>query len=169
MGAGGFAGFLGDYIESRRGEIVTEEGKVIGEHKGLHTLTIGQGARISGAKERYFVAAKDSMSNRVIAVPGSNHPKLHCRKLDMASFTFISQGDGDGKMFESGGILAQIRHRQSAVPCVARMLGSSKVQVTFHPAISSVAEGQICALYHDRTCLGSGVITHVESGGEKIE
>ncbi|UZJ56515.1 hypothetical protein CBS101457_005835 [Exobasidium rhododendri] len=159
----GFAGFLNDYIESRSGDIITPEGIVVGKHTGLHTLTIGQGARIGGAKEKYFVAAKYPTTNQVVVVPGSDHPWLQCHNLSMDTFTFISKEEDDGNILETGDILAQIRHRQVAVPCKAQLKGST-LQVSFTPTISSVAEGQVCALYKGQRCLGSGIITNVDRG-----
>lgn len=158
----GFAQFLGGYIEPKLGDIVTVEGQVMGKHKGLHTVTIGQGARISGAKERYFVAAKNLESNQVIVVPGNNHAWLQCHSLQVSSFAFINKDEAE-KALQSGRILAQVRHRQSAVPCKAFLDGGSTIKVQFDPPILSVAEGQVCALYHDQQCLGSGVITKVET------
>jgi len=44
--------------------------RVVGEHKGLWTLTIGQGARIGGMEERMFVARKVATRNEIWVVPG---------------------------------------------------------------------------------------------------
>lgn len=163
-GAAGFAQFLGGYIESRMGDIVTLEGQVVGKHRGLHTVTIGQGARISGAKEKFFVAAKRTELNQLVVVPGSNHPWLQCHSLSVSSFTFTDKDDAE-KALQNGRIFAQVRHRQNAVPCTAFLVGASTVEVHFDPPILSIAEGQVCALYHDQQCLGSGVITKVETQG----
>lgn len=160
----GFAGFLGDYIAPRTGSIVTMAGDVVGQHEGLHTLTIGQGARIGGAKERYFVAAKRAAENEVVVVPGSDHAWLQCHGLRVASFALINSSDGASLASET--LLAQIRHRQDAVPCRAHMEGS-EVHISFEPPVLSVAEGQFCALYRGQECLGSGVITHVETEGSR--
>jgi tRNA U34 2-thiouridine synthase MnmA/TrmU len=160
-GTAGFAGFLGDYIEARPGNIVTLEGSIVGKHSGLHTLTIGQGARLGGQKEKYFVAAKKPQSNEVIVVPGNDHPWLQCHSLHVSTFASIDGGQG-GAALQSGDLLAQIRHRQGAVSCQASIIGEA-VTVQFNPAILSVAEGQICALYRGNECLGSGVITSVET------
>jgi tRNA U34 2-thiouridine synthase MnmA/TrmU len=165
IGGGGFAGFLGDYIESRPGDVVTLEGTCIGRHSGLHTVTIGQGARIGGAKEKQYVAAKNAKLNQVIVVPGKTHPWLQCHTLRVSSFTFIAEGEA-GDVLDCDHILAQVRHRQSAVPCKAARIGN-QVEVQFSPTILSIAEGQICALYKGQECLGSGVITSVETEGSR--
>ena len=56
----------------------------MGSHQGIETLTIGQGANISGCKDRYFVAKKSlsasangrEMEADVYVVKGRHHPAL---------------------------------------------------------------------------------------------
>ena len=69
-GPGAFARFLDQYVESPAGDLVNSEGLVIGRHNGIHSLTIGQGARIGGCAERYFVARKYPKTNTMLVVPG---------------------------------------------------------------------------------------------------
>lgn len=52
------------------GQIVTPSGEVVGEHRGLWNYTIGQGAKISGSKQRLFVSGKNQEKNQVVVVPG---------------------------------------------------------------------------------------------------
>lgn len=59
------------YIPPKPGHFIDETtGEVIGEHKGLHTFTIGQNARIRGLKEKMFVSRKDAKTNEIFVVPG---------------------------------------------------------------------------------------------------
>lgn len=69
-GAHAFARFLDHYVEGTPGDLVGPDGAVLGRHAGLHTLTIGQGARISGRPERYFVARKHLDTHTITVVPG---------------------------------------------------------------------------------------------------
>lgn len=50
--------------------MITPDGKEVGVHSGLHTLTVGQGARIKGASSKYFVAKKLLDTNQVVVVQG---------------------------------------------------------------------------------------------------
>lgn len=68
-GAHAFARFLDQYVERRPGDFVDPSGRVVGRHAGLHTLTIGQGARIAGQPTRYFVARKCAATNTIVVVP----------------------------------------------------------------------------------------------------
>lgn len=72
--SGNYIGFIESYLEEQGsalrqapGEIVSREGKVLGEHNGLHRFTIGQrrGLGIAAGKPLY-VLALDRPHNRVI-------------------------------------------------------------------------------------------------------
>ena len=61
-----------NYLEPNPGQIYElETGTTIGTHEGLWTYTIGQGARLPGLKEKYFVAAKSKQENAIYVVNGS--------------------------------------------------------------------------------------------------
>ena len=61
-----------NYLEPNPGQIYElETGAMIGTHKGLWKYTIGQGARLPGLKEKYFVAAKSNQENAIYVVNGS--------------------------------------------------------------------------------------------------
>ncbi|PWN88873.1 5-methylaminomethyl-2-thiouridylate-methyltransferase [Acaromyces ingoldii] len=177
-GTRGHARFLASYIDARPGNIVSLDGRTVGRHEGLHTLTVGQGARIGGASTRWFVAKKKPETNEIVVVPGADHPLLRCRSLHIDAFLPISaRGSLVESLRGSDGqqrprLLAQIRHRQAAVACtVARLPPSTPgdddddaqpaVEVAFDEPVVGVAQGQTCALYDGDECLGSGVISHV--------
>ena len=44
----------------------------MGEHAGPWNFTIGQGAKVSGLKEKTFVAKKDILKNIIYVVPGTS-------------------------------------------------------------------------------------------------
>lgn len=60
----------GAYLAPKPGGIIAPDGKQVGTHAGLHSLTVGQRARIAGAKVPWFVARKDIKQNEVHVVPG---------------------------------------------------------------------------------------------------
>lgn len=64
--------FAVNYLEPKPGPIRDlETGETVGTHKGLWTYTIGQGARLPGLKEKYFVASKSKAENAIYVVNGS--------------------------------------------------------------------------------------------------
>lgn len=54
-----------------------ETGKVVGEHGGMSTLTIGQNARLASMKSRMYVARKDKQANVIYLVDSLDHPSLN--------------------------------------------------------------------------------------------
>ena len=67
--------FLAQYITppSQQGYLVDPEGNRLGEHNGLWHYTIGQGARLGGMLEPWFVAKKGvgETGQDIQVVPGS--------------------------------------------------------------------------------------------------
>jgi tRNA U34 2-thiouridine synthase MnmA/TrmU len=61
----------GDYVAPRPGPILEIDTNVeLGQHNGLWTYTIGQGARLPGLSSKLFVAAKDRKKNAIyVALP----------------------------------------------------------------------------------------------------
>lgn len=55
---------------SDKGNIVTLDGVIVGNHDGLWHYTIGQKAKLGGMDQKYFVARKDAGKNEVVVVPG---------------------------------------------------------------------------------------------------
>jgi len=64
--------FTVNYLEPKPGPIRDlETRETMGTHKGLWTYTIGQGARLRGLKEKYFVTSKSKAENAIYVVNGS--------------------------------------------------------------------------------------------------
>ncbi|KAL4399689.1 tRNA-5-taurinomethyluridine 2-sulfurtransferase [Malassezia pachydermatis] len=155
-GAHAFARFLDHYVISEPGDLVTPEGHVLGQHRGLHTLTIGQRARIPSLLERYYVAKKDPATRRITVVPGKTHPMLQCVALDTDTFAWHTPIP----LLDTP-LLAQVRYRQNAQPCIVQSRGSSGVRIAFEPSMQAVSPGQTVVVYDGQVCVGSGTIDRV--------
>ena len=70
--------FLAQYITppTTQGYLVDLAGERLGEHKGLWHYTVGQGARLGGMLEPFFVAQKGvgESGQDILVVPGSSVP-----------------------------------------------------------------------------------------------
>jgi tRNA-specific 2-thiouridylase len=137
-GGGGatFGSWLSSYLPpsspyTSPGPFVTLQGDVLGHHQGLHTLTIGQRARLPGLLQKWFVARKevrDREQERVtpaggeaaaaaaaaaggeqegvaIVVPGADHPLLLCTAVELPLSTF--------KWVSDAGPPAELLHQSS--------------------------------------------------------
>lgn len=164
----GFSTFLNGYIASAPGEMVDEAGQVVSTHGGLHTLTVGQGARIRGATSKYYVARKDIPNNRIVVVQGKDHPMLQCRRLYVRDVEWIWREPPpelkDGGL-GSVALLAQVRHRQMETECLVSRGkdGKGGYVVEFAEPVLAVAPGQVLGLWRRDWCLGSAVIDSVDT------
>ncbi|GAB1518029.1 hypothetical protein RhiTH_001087 [Rhizoctonia solani] len=93
-----------EYIPPSSGPILLYPSmKQVGEHKGLHTLTIGQNARIPGQPKKLFVAKKTAEA--ILVVDDVNHPALMCQSVTLANWKWISQDQDE--VMELDGMLSR--------------------------------------------------------------
>lgn len=78
----------GSGLPLQKGELVTTDGKVLGEHNGLHQFTVGQrrGLGIAAGKPLY-VLALDRENNRVIV---GDDAELHRREAGVRDVNWVS-------------------------------------------------------------------------------
>lgn len=76
-----FDSFLGEYLEEGFGKkiLVKADGSGcvdVGEHSGLHSLTVGQRASVGGLKAKPYVAGKHLGTKEIFVVEGEGNPAL---------------------------------------------------------------------------------------------
>ncbi|KAI0256595.1 tRNA methyltransferase [Lactifluus subvellereus] len=156
-----FNEFLGDYVRPRPGPVLEIDTNVeLGQHNGLWTYTIGQGAKLPGLAKKLFVAAKDRQKNAIYVAP-PDHPALFTSTIISNKFSWIWSDAPPSAAFLRDGFRAsvQIRHRMAAVPVTVRHRWTGNaVQITFDEPHKAVARGQIAVLYDGDHCLGCGTI-----------
>ncbi len=155
-----FKDFLERFIPAQPGEIVDQNGLVIGAHQGLMYYTIGQrqGLGIGGLKTAseapWFVADKDMQNNQLIAVQGHDHPMLLKRYLKASQLHWVS-AKPPGSSFECK---AKIRYRQADQPCSVKIDTHGIASVSFKEPQRAVTAGQSIVFYDGIVCLGGGII-----------
>jgi tRNA-specific 2-thiouridylase len=133
------------------GEVIDRSGKVLGQHGGVHTVTVGQrrGLGISSAEPLYVVDI-DERSRRVVV---GNKNDLNCPGLIARAVNWI-EAPGDGESAAE----VQIRYRAPAVPCVFRPLADGGCEVRFDHPLPAVTPGQAAVFYRGELVLGGGWI-----------
>lgn len=133
------------------GEVVDRSGKVLGQHGGVHTVTVGQrrGLGISGAEPLYVVDI-DQVAKRVVV---GNKSDLSCKGLIARAVSWI-EAPGDAEFPAE----VQIRYRAKAVPCAIRPNGDGSCAVRFDDPIAAVTPGQAAVFYRGELVLGGGWI-----------
>ncbi|KAA8900676.1 hypothetical protein TRICI_006177 [Trichomonascus ciferrii] len=156
-----FRKFLAEYVESTPGEVVTEEGKVVGKHEGLWHATIGQRSSISmpqgDPKYRgsWYVSQKDIPNNRLIIVKGVDNPSLYSSALECSNFHWLGQ-----KPTSSNNLTIQYRSLMEPVPIQdLNESPTESLRVSLQEPCRAIAPGQYLVLYDGRRVLGSGIIT----------
>ena len=155
-----FKDFLQRYLPAQPGQIVNENGKVLGEHSGLMYYTIGQrqGIGIGGQKNSseaaWYVAAKNLQNNELIVVQGQDHPLLFQGQLQ-ASQLHWTRGKAPSASFDC---TAKIRYRQQEQGCHIEFIDTAQVKVDFTIPQRAITPGQSIVFYQADECLGGGVI-----------
>lgn len=161
-----FKDFLQRYLPAQPGDIVTEAGRVIGQHEGLMYYTLGQrkGLGIGGghgeSEDAWFVIDKNLNTNQLIAAQGNKHPLLYHCALRAKDLDWVS---GDAPHLNTP-LNAKIRYRQNDQACWIRAhqndaSGSAYILVEFAQPQKAVTPGQSIVFYQDDICLGGGVIS----------
>lgn len=162
IGERNFRNFLSKYIPMKEGDIVTQDGKVVGKHNGVYYYTLGQrrGLGIGGSSEgngdRWFVLDKNVEKNLLIVSQGEDDI-LFKKTLVTEGFNFITKPQDDE--FDC---LVRIKHRQPLQKARAYVLENGDVKVVFEEKQRAIAPGQYAVLYIDQVCLGGGVINRAE-------
>lgn len=158
-----FADFIGQYLPDQPGEMVDEQGQVIGSHNGLMYYTLGQrqGLGIGGSAESsgkpWYVAGKDVSSNQLLVVQGNDHPLMRASELEAKNLNWI-EGQPPAYSFHC---LIKSRYRQQAQPGLVQVTETGCRVEFLHPQ-RSLTPGQSVVFYQDEYCLGGGIIETVK-------
>jgi tRNA-uridine 2-sulfurtransferase len=147
-----------DFIRARRtgdedaaGEVVTTEGRVVGEHPGIERFTIGQRKGLGIAMgEPYFVVRIEPDTRRVVIGPKE---ALARQELTARDTNWLV--DPPAEPFRCA---AQIRYNSTAEPATAEVLPDNRLRVTFDNPRYGIAPGQAVVCYNGPRVLGGGWI-----------
>jgi tRNA-uridine 2-sulfurtransferase len=132
------------------GEIVDRDGKVLGQHHGIHCLTVGQrrGLGIAASQPLYVLEIEEN-SKRVVV---GQRDQLYCSGLTAERVNWIEKP----AMIETEAEV-QIRYRAPAIPCTVR-LTELGCDVRFRTRYPAVTPGQAAVIYRGDKVLGGGWI-----------
>jgi len=154
--------FLRTFVPDKPGPIVNLEGKVLGEHRGLHLYTLGQrkghGVASPLHKQAYVVVAKRSATNElVVAIENPDTPLLWARKAVLHSISSTGEPLNDERLLQ-----AQPRYRCPAGDALFRPLGDGRAELEYTEPQRALTPGQICALYDGERLLGGAVFETIQ-------
>lgn len=148
--------FLEYYIKDKPGDIVNSEGKVLGQHRGLHRYTTGQrrgiGVPSNTDHEAYVVTRLDMERNElVVAFDRPDSPDLYTSKVELHGLSFTNK-----PITKPGDLLAKPRYRDPAQAITYTPTGPDSAIVHFAEPQRALASGQVLALYDGDQLLGGG-------------
>lgn len=158
-----FPDFIGEYVVDKPGALVDiDSGREVGQHRGLHHWTVGQGCRLGGHVKPYFVAEKDVRTNTIYVASGTDHPSLYSTELTTDTPHWI---DPDGELIKSSAFRVEFRfqHTKPLVPCTVRRRSAGDLSISLDRPLRAITPGQYAVLYHGDECLGSARIISRES------
>lgn len=146
-------------VRDQEGDIVTEEGAVIGRHSGVHNYTIGQrkGLGFSTGKAVY-VLALDVQNNRVI-VGGDD--ALRVSSFEVENVNWISIGPPDARVRAQ----VKIRHKHEPALATVESLPGNRVRITFDEPQRAITPGQAAVIYDGDIVLAGGWIAAAAEPG----
>jgi len=106
-----FGRFLEEYMETKKGEVKTRTGKIVGEHKGVDFYTIGQrrGLGIWGGGKPYFVVDKDREEN-ILIVAEEENMELRAKGIEIEQINLVRELAEEYKKAKR--VWISIRYRQ---------------------------------------------------------
>lgn len=151
--------YCGDYNDllnfpNKPGDLVLQDGTVIGKHTGIWGYTIGKrkGLGLSGFKEPMYVVGIDAPNNRVIIGPKAG---LYSSDLQAKNVSWTA-GKPPAAEFEAN---IKIRNLHHAAPAhVSVSADGQSLTAHFTEPQLSITAGQSAVLYDKDIVLGGGVI-----------
>jgi tRNA-uridine 2-sulfurtransferase len=134
------------------GEMVTTDGKVIGEHTGVHNFTVGQrkGLGVATGSPLYVIQIKNDTRQVVVG----KDEDLYSRTLLAHRVNLISTAE----LREPMRVSVKIRHRHQPAAAMIESAGPDKVRVTFDEPQRALTPGQAAVFYDQDVVVGGGWI-----------
>lgn len=152
--------FLRAYVPDRPGPIVRAgDGKILGEHRGLHLYTLGQrkgiGIPSNTDNKAYVVVAKRASDNAlVVAFDGPEAPGLWCSEVRVHGLSWIDKAPQGPCRIEG-----RVRYRDPRVGLRFEPEDGGSARIVFEEPQRGLASGQVLAFYDGERLLG-GAIYH---------
>ncbi len=140
------------FRQTTAGEMVTTEGKVIGEHAGVHNFTVGQrkGLGVATGSPLFVIQIKNDTRQVVVG----RDEELYSRTLRARRVNLISTAE----LIEPMRVAVKIRHKHQPAPAVLESCSQDEVLVTFDEPQRAITPGQAAVFYDGDIVVGGGWI-----------
>jgi tRNA-specific 2-thiouridylase len=134
-----------------KGEIVTADGEVLGQHDGIHRFTVGQrkGLQVSHT-EALYVQRLEPETRRVVVGPKAEAARQQ--------FHLLRPHWVDGEVPVGRELTVKVRHRHQGAAARLSMQPNGHVSVQLPEPLQAVTPGQAAVFYDGDQVLGGGWI-----------
>ena len=151
---GDYAGFIERHLQKTfpAGDFVTEDGKVLGRHKGIIHYTVGQRRGLGLAlPSPLYVREKDVANNRVVLCPNDG---LFAKTLTARDINLIAVDALETPLR----VKAKVRYKQPEQWATVEQIGEDRMRIVFDEPQRAFAKGQAVVLYDGDIVVGGGTI-----------
>ena len=142
----------GEPLLEKQGAIVTEDGRVIGRHSGIHNYTVGQRKGLGfAAGKPVYVLAIDTENNRVIV---GDDADLRSTTVEIENVNWLSIQEP----VEPLRGLVKIRHKHEPAAASVEALPGLRARITFDEPQRAITPGQAGVLYDGDLVMAGGWI-----------
>ena len=151
-----YASFVASHAPgaAREGDIVDQDGRVLGRHGGIHRFTVGQrkglGLSSSSTGAPMYVLALRPAERAVVVGPKAS---LEQTRLTASGVNWIVEVPVGARR-----VAAHIRHRHPAAPATVRGTGEGGAEVLFDTPQLAITPGQAVVFYDGDVVVGGGWI-----------
>lgn len=139
-------------VNNQEGDIVTEDGAVIGRHTGVHNYTVGQRKGLGfAAGKPVYVLSIDTEKNRIIV---GEDDALRTSTFEIENVNWISIAKPTAPIRGQ----AKIRHKHDPAPAAIEALPGNRARITFETPQRAITPGQAAVFYQVDVVLAGGWI-----------
>ncbi len=148
--------FLSEFIKPKRGDIIDDQGGVVGQHEGAFSYTIGQrhGLGIGGGKP-YYVYKIDANTNKVFVTTNEDSELLNSKDFMIADCVWWDSNKANVSSFEA---TVKVRYRSESVPCKVTKMPNGIYQIRLSQKERAITPGQSAVIYSGSVVVGGGII-----------
>jgi len=151
--------FLSHYISKKKGDVLNDEGEVIGHHEGAFFYTFGQRHGFTVTKKipkdtPYYIISKDVDANTITVSHKKEELEHAIGDVSIVETSFVA---GEEPKLDTH-YMARIRYRQRLEECRLEKGGVGEMRVIFKKPQIAVAPGQSLVIYNMDVCIGGGIL-----------